>query len=175
MAEKLEEVKQDLEEGIDDIKESVMDVGEKISQQLQNPDELADNAKSAVSDVLEEGKEVVQEIKANLKGETLNSSQYAGQAGYRQEMSEKSKGTATASLVLGILSIILSLFGAGTFIPLVLGIIGIVLGAKARKIEQSSQATAGFICSIVGVCLNVLGLGCLLLAVGGFGLYGFLS
>ncbi len=62
-----------------------------------------------------------------------------------------------ASLVLGIISIVLSLFG-GTWVSALIGIVGIVLGALAKKAnpENSGMATAGMVCSIIGTVLSLL-------------------
>jgi hypothetical protein len=67
---------------------------------------------------------------------------------------------ATTVLVLGICSIVISCFGIG----LVLGIIGIVLGGKSKKLYKESPASydgfgqlnAGYIMSIIGTCLSGL-------------------
>ena len=72
---------------------------------------------------------------------------------YQQTPSEPGKGKGTASLVLGILSILdpFIIFG----IPL--GIIGIVLAVMSKKEGHlSGVRTAGFVCSIIGLVLNVL-------------------
>ena len=64
-----------------------------------------------------------------------------------------------ASLVLGIISIVISVFGTGSFgwLGLILGIVGIVLGVEGKKVpEQAGMAKAGFICSIIGVVLSLL-------------------
>ena len=71
---------------------------------------------------------------------------------------------AIASLVLGILSIILAYFYAP--VGLVLGIIGIVLGAKARKEAPSGIATGGFVCSIIGTVICGALLLCVICTVG---------
>ena len=65
---------------------------------------------------------------------------------------------ATAVLVLGICSIVFSCVG------LVLGIIGIVLASKGRKMYREAphlydgygQLNAGYIMSIIGVCIGGL-------------------
>lgn len=65
---------------------------------------------------------------------------------------------ATAVLVLGICSIVFSCFGVG----LVLGIIGLVLSSKGRKMYKENPSlydgygslTAGFVTSIIGTCLG---------------------
>ena len=67
---------------------------------------------------------------------------------------------ATAVLVLGICSIVFSCFFVGS----VLGIIGIVLSSKGRKMykdnpslyEGYGQLNAGFIMSIIGTSLGAL-------------------
>jgi hypothetical protein len=61
-------------------------------------------------------------------------------------------------LVLGICSIVFSCFGVG----LILGIVGLVLSGKGRKLYKQSpnsyegfgQLNAGFIMSIIGTCLG---------------------
>jgi len=57
------------------------------------------------------------------------------------------RGFGIASLVLGILSILIP------YIGLVLGIIGIVLARKQRKIRREGLSLAGLITSIVGTVL----------------------
>lgn len=67
---------------------------------------------------------------------------------------------ATAVLVLGICSIVFACF----FVGFILGIIGIVLSSKPRKMSKANpelydgagQVNAGFICSIIGTCLGVV-------------------
>ncbi|RYZ17023.1 CCC motif membrane protein [Flaviaesturariibacter aridisoli] len=67
---------------------------------------------------------------------------------------------ATAVLVLGILSIVLSC----VYVGLVLGIIGLVLSGKGRAMYKEnpsfydgySQLNAGWIMSIIGTCLSGL-------------------
>ena len=67
---------------------------------------------------------------------------------------------ATAVLVLGICSIVFACF----FVGAILGIIGLVLGSKAKKIYKESPASydgygqlnAGYIMSIIGTCLGGL-------------------
>lgn len=60
-----------------------------------------------------------------------------------------------ASLVLGIISLVWSLF-AGTWISALIGIIGIILGAIARKQAPSGVATAGLVLSIIGTILSLV-------------------
>ena len=67
---------------------------------------------------------------------------------------------ATAVLVLGICSIVFSCF----FVGLILGIIGLVLGNKGKSLYKEApsaydgygQLNAGWIMSIIGLCLSAL-------------------
>ncbi|MBL7703276.1 MAG: hypothetical protein JNM14_13580 [Ferruginibacter sp.] len=73
---------------------------------------------------------------------------------------------ATASLVLGIISIVTSLCYVSALIGIICGIIGLVLGNKDRGMYQStpelysrtsySQSNAGRTCSIIGLILSAL-------------------
>jgi len=89
------------------------------------------------------------------------------------------KNKGIASLVLGILSLVVVWFGYGTLIALVLSIIGIVLGVGARKELAPDQgrglATAGMICSIIGLVLSTLWLIACVLCIGAFASIGSLG
>lgn len=64
-----------------------------------------------------------------------------------------------ASLVLGIISIVLAVFSAGVlgWFGAILAIVGIILGAVGKKnIESQGLASAGLICSIIGLVLSLL-------------------
>ncbi len=64
-------------------------------------------------------------------------------------------GLAIASLVMGILSIVLSCCcGVG----IIFAIAGIIMAIVANKQTKSGIGTAGLICSIVGAVFSVLGL-----------------
>lgn len=65
-------------------------------------------------------------------------------------------GKAVASLVLGILSIVMWLC---PLVGFAVSITGLVLGSKARAENPSGMATAGFITSIVGLILTVINAG----------------
>lgn len=63
-----------------------------------------------------------------------------------------------ASLVLGIISVLIALFaGAVGWLGAIFGIIGIVLAVQGRKEpEPNGMATAGLILSIIGTVLNLI-------------------
>ena len=60
------------------------------------------------------------------------------------------KGWAIAALVLGILSIVFAWIYV--YVGLILGIVGIVVSVKARKLVPSGISTGGFVCSIIAPC-----------------------
>ena len=63
--------------------------------------------------------------------------------------------SATLSLVMGILSIVLSLFGVLSIFAIATGITGIILAIEARKRGYvGGKATAGLVCSIIGLALS---------------------
>lgn len=82
----------------------------------------------------------------------------------------ETNGMGVASLVLGIISIVLNFFGY-SWIGLILGIVGIVLGVNAKKKNPSGIASAGLVVSIIGTvlcalifvacvaCVGIIGLG----------------
>jgi hypothetical protein len=70
-----------------------------------------------------------------------------------EEELRNARGNATASLVCGILGCLIP------FVGVVLGIIGIVLGASARKRlpdNERGMAAAGFVMGIVGTIYSVI-------------------
>ena len=58
-----------------------------------------------------------------------------------------------ASLVLGIVCLVFALIPGLSLIGIIIGIIGIVLGALAKKNGQGGIATAGLVMSIIGTAL----------------------
>ena len=64
-----------------------------------------------------------------------------------------------ASLVLGIIAVIIGLFSAGSlgWAGAIMAIIGIILGVLGRKEpEKSGIATAGMVLSIIGLVLCLI-------------------
>lgn len=84
---------------------------------------------------------------------------------------------AIASLVLGIVSIVVSLFFSSTsWLGAVTGIIGIILGAMARKDPaKKGLATAGLVCSIIGFVLSIIIFVACVACVGGIAALGMYS
>ena len=74
-----------------------------------------------------------------------------------KRIDEKAHNMAIASLILGIISIVLSCCCSGT-LTLICGIVGIVLwyNAKDSNGDREGMAQAGMICSIVGIVLSVI-------------------
>lgn len=63
------------------------------------------------------------------------------------------------SLVLGIIAIVIGIFSAGLlgWFGAILAIVGIILGAVGKKDpNKSGIATAGLVCSIIGLVLCLL-------------------
>ena len=70
------------------------------------------------------------------------------------------KGFAIAGMVLGIASVVLGY--EAWYLGVAAGIVGLVLSIKAKKSyeavgQKNGMATAGFVLSIVGICLSAAG------------------
>lgn len=66
---------------------------------------------------------------------------------------------AVASLVLGIISVVLGVFTGGAlgWVGAIIAILGIILGALAKKDPaKKGMATAGLVLSIIGLVLCLL-------------------
>ena len=111
-------------------------------------------AQSALEDVKSEGKEVVEELKAAVKREKLDTADTEGAAGYREKEGAAPNGIAIASVALGVLSILLG----GWLLKVLLGAVALVLGAKARKEKQTTLATMGFVFGAVGIIFGIINL-----------------
>lgn len=85
------------------------------------------------------------------------------------------KGAATASMVLGIISVVLWFFGYSAIVSVILGVVGLILAGNAKKVGfMGGIRTAGFVLSLIGLiggalvfiaCVAVVG------AIGTLGLY----
>ena len=62
------------------------------------------------------------------------------------------KGAATASMVLGIISVVLWFFGYSALVSVILGIVGLILAGNAKKAGLvGGIQTAGFVLSLIGL------------------------
>ena len=64
-----------------------------------------------------------------------------------------------AALVLGIVSLVIGVFASALigWLGAVLAIVGIILGALGRKnVEKKGMSTAGMVCSIIALVLNLI-------------------
>ncbi|MDP3765619.1 MAG: hypothetical protein Q8R04_03835, partial [Nanoarchaeota archaeon] len=66
---------------------------------------------------------------------------------------DKPEGRGTASLVLGIIGIILFLF---PYVGFLLAGLALVFAKIQKTIKPTGLSTAGFVLGIIGVCLNVI-------------------
>jgi hypothetical protein len=85
---------------------------------------------------------------------------YGAAPDYAQPLPSAGPQGATASLVLGIISLVVLLLGfcipfSGA-ISIVTGFVGAYQGSKANKIQKTSQATAGFVMSVISLSLSLL-------------------
>ncbi len=104
----------------------------------------------ALETVKNEGKEVVEEIKAAVTGQKLESASTEGAAGYRAKGGAPTVLEITA-IVLGVFSILLrGLFG------LIVGVVATVVGAKARSDSQTTVATIGFGLGAIGAIIGLI-------------------
>lgn len=149
MAELENKIKETAEQAVNAAKSTVEGVKEEAKAFAADTKGYSE---AAVEAVKSEGKEVVEEFKAAIKGEKLESSSEEGGAGYRAK-GGKPTALEIASLALAILAVYL-----GKILGLVLGIVATVLGAKARRDNQTTFATCGFVLGAVAVVLSLLGI-----------------
>ena len=86
------------------------------------------------------------------------------------------KGAATASMVLGIISVVLWFFGYSALVSVVLVIIGLVLAGSAKKAGfEGGIRTAGFVLSLIGLIGGALVFVACVACVGTLGAAGLLG
>ena len=62
------------------------------------------------------------------------------------------KSNATASLVLGIIAVVVWFFGYSSILSVILGIVGLIQASKAKELGyQDAIRTAGFVLSLIGL------------------------
>lgn len=82
--------------------------------------------------------------------DSRNNNQNMG--GYQPNGEIPGKNKAIASLVLGIISVVLWFFGYSSILSVVLGIIGVVMASKSKEEGYDENIrTAGFILSVIGI------------------------
>ena len=82
--------------------------------------------------------------------DSQNNNQNMG--GYQPNGEISGKNKAIASLVLGIISVVLWFFGYSSILSVVLGIIGVVMASKSKEEGYDENIrTAGFILSVIGI------------------------
>ena len=82
--------------------------------------------------------------------DSQNNNQNMG--GYQPNVEIPGKNKAIASLVLGIISVVLWFFGYSSILSVVLGIIGVVMASKSKEEGYDENIrTAGFILSVIGI------------------------
>jgi len=89
---------------------------------------------------------------------------------------EPGYGKAVASLVLGIIGVILWFFGFSTIISMILGIIGLVLASGSKKEGyEGSIRTAGFVLSLIALIGGVIAFVACVACVGAVAVLGLAS
>ena len=82
--------------------------------------------------------------------DSQNNNQNMG--GYQPNGEIPGKNKAIASLVLGIISVVLWFLGYSSILSVVLGIIGVVMASKSKEEGYDENIrTAGFILSVIGI------------------------
>ena len=77
-------------------------------------------------------------------------------------MENKSNGLSIGGLVLGIISLVMAVFGAlflgifGYIAAILTGIVGIILSVLGKKKNPSGAATAGLVLSLIGLILGAI-------------------
>ncbi len=91
----------------------------------------------------------------------MDSNNFNQQPVYQQQMGmpqgpEKSSGLAIASMVLGIVSLVLSC--CVPYVPVVLALLAVVLGGVSLSKKQGGKgmAIAGLVCGIIGLVPSVI-------------------
>lgn len=90
----------------------------------------------------------------NYQDNTGASQQYQQASPAVSQEPQKSSALAIISLVMGILAILLGCCTA--YIGIIPGIAGIVCAVLANKQGKSGMATAGMICSIIGIIIGIV-------------------
>lgn len=90
--------------------------------------------------------------------------------------SQPGKSAATASLVCGIIGVVLWFFGWSAIVSVILGIVGLVLASNAKKAGfNDGLRTAGFVLSLLSLIFGGIIFVACVACVGTLGTAGLLS
>ncbi len=90
-----------------------------------------------------------------------------------EEKNIPGKGAATASLVLGIISVVFWFFGYSAALSVILGIVGLICAGKSKKAGfEGGTRTAGFVLSLIGLIGGALVFVACVACVGAFAALG---
>lgn len=96
-----------------------------------------------------------------------------GSGNYSPNDNIPGKSAATASLVLGIISVVCWFAGYSSIISIVLGIVGLILASNSKKMGYvSGVRTAGFVLSLIGLIGGALVFVACIACVGALGAAG---
>lgn len=86
------------------------------------------------------------------------------------------KGAAVASLVLGIVGVVLWFFGYSSLLSVILGIVGLILAGNAKKAGfVGGVRTAGFVLSLISLIGGAIFFVACVACVGALGAMGALA
>ena len=98
-----------------------------------------------------------------MEGETSTAQKLERQSGTQpfgskgQSGADNGHGLAVGSLVCGIIAVVCWFFGYGSFLSIVLGIVGLVLAGNAKKAgNDEGMRTAGFVLSLLGLIGGII-------------------
>lgn len=165
---------QDAIEAANDVNETAQPTQEatgEVQETAQPTQEATDDIAAAPEDTSSKNDFLIYQTQPELRPREYGDlNQYANNNGNNgagvPADNEAAKSAANTSMVLGIVSLVSVLCGLGAIVGVVCGIIGLVFASKSKKTGyRSSNQTAGFICSIIGLCLGILSfIGCICFA-----------
>lgn len=92
------------------------------------------------------------------------------------QVPQPGKGAAAASLVCGIIGVVLWFFGWSAIVSVILGIVGLVLASNAKKAGfNDGLRTAGFVLSLLSLIFGGIIFVACVACVGTLGTAGLLS
>lgn len=101
---------------------------------------------------------------------------YASAGPVRSAQGNSVRGRSIASMVLGIVSLVTAWFGWSSVLAIAAAVVGLVLGIQAKKTAPAGtplgMATAGIVCSAIGLGLSCIVFVSCVLCAGAFGVLG---